>query len=126
MRPGNQEDFFWAFDVSVGTPSQNVSVVFDTGSPDLVVNSANSRLCQTGRCSRYRAYDETKSSRYTWISDTLKASFEVGGGTGSWLRDSIRLADRDVSGFQMGVTNKSSTQVVSRHPVPARRTTTHR
>ena len=96
-------------DLSIGRPAQNLSVVFDTGSSDLVVNGANSDFCRTKSCDDFGAYNLNQSSGYKWLSDELKTNYELGSDYGSWLLDTIAFQGNNLTDFQVGVANKSTT-----------------
>ena len=104
-----QANFFYTVDLNIGQPAQNLSVVFDTGSSDLVVNGANSDFCKKMGCADFGAYDVSRSSGYKWLSDELSTGYELGSDYGSWLLDTIAFQGNNLTNFQLGVANKSTT-----------------
>ncbi|KAF9585103.1 hypothetical protein BGW38_003884 [Lunasporangiospora selenospora] len=59
---GNALDTQWVAAMLLGTPSQEFSVVFDTGSSDLWVSSST---CQSLTCKNLRRFDASKSSSFS-------------------------------------------------------------
>jgi len=79
--------------ISVGTPPQELRVVYDTGSSNLWVNK------QSGLFSPHKHYDDTKSS--TYVKNGTKFNIRYGSGpvSGYYSRDTMHLGDIDVSNY---------------------------
>jgi len=71
----NGTDLQWFGPISVGTPAQNFTVVFDTGSFSLEIPGTS---CST--CSTQRKFDGTKSSTFTDQKKTSVITFGTGVG----------------------------------------------
>merc|ERR1719201_3013485 len=76
--------------VSVGTPPQEVRVIYDTGSSNLWVNK------QSGLFSPHKHYDDTKSSTYVKNGTVFKIQYGSGPVSGYYSEDTIKIADIDV------------------------------
>ena len=102
--------FFYSFNFSIGTPPQNISAMLDTGSRDVVLNSADSLLCKQGHCEN-GAYNASMSSTKAYVADDFHIGYEIGQGNGSWLVDDLRIGDTTMKGFPFGLmTNSTSPQ----------------
>merc|ERR550539_1195978 len=79
--------------ISVGTPPQQLRVVYDTGSSNLWVNK------QTGFLSPHKHYDDTKSSTYVKNGSTFNIRYGSGPVSGFYSQDTIHLGDIDISDY---------------------------
>ena len=61
--------------IGIGTPPQNIHVIFDTGSANLWVTSS---LCQSDACSMHESYDHSKSSTYVANGEEVSVRFGTG------------------------------------------------
>ena len=94
--------------MSIGNPPQNLSAIFDTGSRDFVINSAQSEWCsKQEKCTQNGAYDASKSTTEKHLTDDMTAQYAVGGGNGSWLTDNIHIGDITLQSYQFGLFNFS-------------------
>lgn len=91
----------------MGSPPQNVSAIFDTGSRDLIINSANSDWCKQGKCTQNGAYDPLHSTTEEWFADGMQVRYTVGAGNGSWLTDDIHIGGMTLKDYQFGLMNTS-------------------
>ncbi|KAJ7755367.1 acid protease [Mycena maculata] len=82
-------DLQWFGNITVGTPPQNVSVVFDTGSSTLEFAST---LCAT--CSNQVQFDSKKSSTFVDGGDTSTITFSTGVGVDPVVGDNYQLTLR--------------------------------
>jgi len=79
--------------LSVGTPPQDVRVVYDTGSSNLWVNK------QSGSFSLHKHYDDSKSSTYVKNGTVFKIQYGSGPVSGFYSKDTIHLGDIDVANY---------------------------
>ena len=61
--------------IGIGTPPQDIHVIFDTGSANLWVTSS---LCKSDACSMHESYDHEKSSTYTANGEEVSVRFGTG------------------------------------------------
>ncbi|XP_016976346.2 cathepsin D [Drosophila rhopaloa] len=87
--------------ISMGTPRQNFSVIFDTGSSNTWLPSINCPKSNSA-CQNHRRYDSTRSSSY--IPDGRNFTLRYGSGrvVGYLSRDTLHLAGADLPGLIFG------------------------
>ncbi|KAF9352107.1 hypothetical protein BGX26_010018 [Mortierella sp. AD094] len=91
---GNSLDTQWVAAMLIGTPAQEFSVVFDTGSSDLWVPSTS---CQSSTCSSLRRYNPGKSSTYNQDGRTWSINYA----DNSWVSGVIGVDDITVAGIKI-------------------------
>ncbi|VDC07600.1 unnamed protein product [Peniophora sp. CBMAI 1063] len=79
--------------VSVGTPSQSLDVVLDTGSSDLWFATTACTNCPTGT----PEFDTSKSSSLNTSSQTIRLSYGSGTASGNLLQDTVSLGPYTIS-----------------------------
>ncbi|KAL8659987.1 MAG: hypothetical protein Q9226_000150 [Calogaya cf. arnoldii] len=97
---------YWV-NISVGTPSQQLSVHLDTGSSDLWIPSAVSELCRWNAfvCEAYAgSYDPRQSSSM----EDLQQAFEIGyldhrGVEGTFINETLGIFEMSMDDVQMGL-----------------------
>ncbi|KAF9426954.1 hypothetical protein BGZ76_002530 [Entomortierella beljakovae] len=106
---GNSLDTQWVAALKVGTPPQEFSIVFDTGSSDLWVPSAG---CQSSTCLKLRRYNPGRSSTYQQDGRAWSVSYA----DDSWVSGVLGIDDITVAGitikgqaFGMASVNAGST-----------------
>lgn len=91
--------WFYETNILVGTPPQNVSLVFDTGSSKLWVPGANSTSCLAGNCTHpHSQFDVSKSSTWHWTGSDAHW-----GGYGNIGAETVSYAGQAVDSFQVWV-----------------------
>ncbi|KAL5606171.1 hypothetical protein BROUX41_006062 [Berkeleyomyces rouxiae] len=89
--------------ISVGTPSQSLTVQIDTGSSDLWVPDASLEACQQGKC-ELGSFDSTSSS--TFEETDVPFNITYGDNThasGFYFNDSVTVAGQTLDGLVMGL-----------------------
>ncbi|KAJ7110006.1 acid protease [Mycena epipterygia] len=87
------EDIEWAGQISIGTPAQNFTIDFDTGSSDLWVVSAS---CTSSTCSAKTKFNSTSSS----TSVKQPGSFSIEYGDGSTVSGPVYTVQFSVGGVK--------------------------
>uniref|UniRef100_A0A8D2D8N7 Peptidase A1 domain-containing protein n=1 Tax=Sciurus vulgaris TaxID=55149 RepID=A0A8D2D8N7_SCIVU len=76
--------------IYIGTPPQEFTVVFDTGSSDLWVPSV---YCDSEACEKHRRFDPTKSSTFQNLSQPLFVQYATGMVLGFLGYDTVTVSD---------------------------------
>jgi hypothetical protein len=79
--------------ISVGTPAQDVRVVYDTGSSNLWVNK------QHGLFSRHQHYDHSKSSSYKANGTAFHIEYGSGPVSGVYSTDTIQMGSTQITDY---------------------------
>uniref|UniRef100_A0A8C0H7U4 pepsin A n=1 Tax=Chelonoidis abingdonii TaxID=106734 RepID=A0A8C0H7U4_CHEAB len=74
--------------ISIGTPAQDFTVVFDTGSSNLWVPSV---YCSSAACTNHNRFNPSDSSTYEATSQTLSIQYGNGSMTGILAYDTVQV-----------------------------------
>lgn len=85
--------------VSIGTPGQQFTVIYDTGSSNLWVPSAK---CISKSCSTHNRYDASKSSTYQPDGRKLILPYGSGVCAGTLIADNVNVGGIDLSNATVG------------------------
>nr|AAS72876.1 aspartyl protease [Triatoma infestans] len=85
--------------VTLGTPPQELTVVFDTGSANLWVPLAN---CPSFACIIHNTYDHKQSSTYQPNGKALRINYGTGSITGEMSSDVLQIGDLQVKNQLFG------------------------
>ncbi|NXU25615.1 PEPC protein, partial [Thalassarche chlororhynchos] len=98
---------FYFGEISIGTPPQNFSVLFDTGSSNLWVPST---YCQSPACFNHAKFNPNKSSTFTY--DGQSYTFSYGSGALSVVLgyDTLRIQTITVTNQEFGLSTDEPTQ----------------
>lgn len=89
--------------IAIGTPAQDFTVIFDTGSSNLWVPSSN---CWAVNCWTHATYHASKSSTYVKNGAKLDIQYGSGGVSGYLSEDSVSLAGVPIKGVTFGEMTK--------------------
>ncbi|NXE30319.1 PEPA protein, partial [Ardeotis kori] len=79
--------------ISIGTPPQDFTVVFDTGSSNLWVPSV---YCSSPACSNHKRFNPAASSTYVGTNDSLSIAYGTGSMTGILGYDTVTVSSIEV------------------------------
>lgn len=89
--------------ISIGTPAQEFTVVFDTGSSNLWVPSTK---CTSFACYLHRRYDSSASSTFEKIGKEFQIRYGTGSVEGLVSRDRVTIGGMEIDGQEFGETTK--------------------
>uniref|UniRef100_A0A8D0VAT7 Peptidase A1 domain-containing protein n=1 Tax=Sus scrofa TaxID=9823 RepID=A0A8D0VAT7_PIG len=85
--------------ISIGTPPQQFSVIFDTGSSDLWVPSI---YCQSRACNTHRVFDPFKSTTFRYSGVPIELEYASGMMSGYLGYDTVRISNLIIMGQEFG------------------------
>lgn len=91
--------------IQIGTPPQEFSVIFDTGSSDLWIPGTN---CESMACKSHRKYDSSKSSSYSKDGRPIEIAYGTGSVAGELSKDDIKIAGLTVRNVIFGEARRLS------------------
>ncbi|NXX77794.1 PEPA protein, partial [Urocolius indicus] len=86
--------------ISIGTPGQDFTVIFDTGSSNLWVPSI---YCSSVSCSNHKRFNPNKSSTFVSTNDTVEITYGTGSMTGILGYDTVAVSGIDVTNQIFGL-----------------------
>ena len=89
--------------IELGTPPQEFTVVFDTGSSNLWVPSSK---CTSFACYLHKRYQATMSESYEKVGRPFAIRYGTGSVEGHISRDTLRLGGMEIEGQEFGETIK--------------------
>ncbi|KAM8864428.1 pepsin A-like [Spinachia spinachia] len=96
----NDADLSYYGVISIGTPPQSFSVIFDTGSSNLWVPSV---YCSSQACNNHNKFNPSQSSTFQWGSQTLSIQYGTGSMTGHLAIDNVEVGGITVSKQVFGI-----------------------
>ncbi|XP_068453350.1 pepsin A-like [Clinocottus analis] len=96
----NDADLSYYGVISIGTPPQSFSVIFDTGSSNLWVPSV---YCSSQACNNHRKFNPQQSSTFKWGSQSLSIQYGTGSMTGYLAIDNVEVGGITVSEQVFGI-----------------------
>jgi hypothetical protein len=104
-----QEGFNYFVNFTIGTPPQNVAATFDTGSADLIVNSATSNFCMSANPSPcLQPFNINSSSTAKQVGQGFLDTYETSSYEGNWYSDTVSFGGKSVSNFIFGAADTLS------------------
>uniref|UniRef100_A0A663LYS0 pepsin A n=1 Tax=Athene cunicularia TaxID=194338 RepID=A0A663LYS0_ATHCN len=79
--------------ISIGSPAQEFTVIFDTGSSNLWVPSV---YCSSPACTNHNRFNPADSSTFIGTNDTVEIAYGTGSMTGILGYDTVTVADIEV------------------------------
>ena len=95
----NIKDTQYVGTIGIGTPMQNIRVIFDTGSANLWVTSSE---CNSEACSMHEGYDHTKSDTYEKLGDEVSVRFGTGSIEGFMSKDTFHVGPLEIKAQAFG------------------------
>uniref|UniRef100_A0A8C6TX67 pepsin A n=1 Tax=Neogobius melanostomus TaxID=47308 RepID=A0A8C6TX67_9GOBI len=96
----NDADLSYYGVISIGTPPQSFSVIFDTGSSNLWVPSV---YCSSEACENHKKFNPSLSSTFHWGNQSLSIEYGTGSMTGYLASDNVEVGGIMVRGQVFGV-----------------------
>uniref|UniRef100_A0A8C4NRN2 pepsin A n=1 Tax=Dicentrarchus labrax TaxID=13489 RepID=A0A8C4NRN2_DICLA len=98
----NDADLSYYGVISIGTPPQSFSVIFDTGSSNLWVPSV---YCSSQACENHRRFNPQQSSSFKWGSQPLSIQYGTGSMTGYLASDTVEVGGISVANQVFGISH---------------------
>ncbi|KAF1390570.1 hypothetical protein PFLUV_G00059410 [Perca fluviatilis] len=96
----NDADLSYYGVISIGTPPQSFSVIFDTGSSNLWVPSV---YCSSQACQNHNKFNPQQSSTFKWGSESLSIQYGTGSMTGHLAVDTVEVGGISVANQVFGI-----------------------
>ncbi|KAK5925765.1 hypothetical protein CgunFtcFv8_021397 [Champsocephalus gunnari] len=96
----NDADLSYYGVISIGTPPQSFSVIFDTGSSNLWIPSV---FCSSQACQNHRKFNPHESSTFKWGSKPLSIRYGTGSMTGYLASDTVEVGGISVTNQVFGL-----------------------
>ncbi|KAM7412030.1 hypothetical protein PAMA_021820 [Pampus argenteus] len=96
----NDADLFYYGVVSIGTPPQSFTVIFDTGSSNLWVPSV---YCTSPACENHNKFNPQQSSTLKWNGQSLTIWYGTGSMTGYLASDTVEVGGISVANQVFGL-----------------------
>ncbi|KAM3850939.1 pepsin A-like [Vipera latastei] len=96
----NYMDLEYVGTISIGTPPQQFTVIFDTGSSNLWVPSV---YCSSGACSNHDRFNPQQSSTFQATSQSVSITYGTGSMTGFLGYDTVQVAGIQVTNQIFGL-----------------------
>ncbi|XP_068589485.1 pepsin A-like [Cebidichthys violaceus] len=106
----NDADLSYYGVISIGTPPQSFSVIFDTGSSNLWVPSV---YCSSQACNNHRKFNPQQSSTFHWGDQTLSIQYGTGSMTGHLAIDNVEVGGITVSQQVFGISQTEASFMAS-------------
>lgn len=95
----NFQDVQYYGPITVGTPAQDFTVLFDTGSSNLWL-PLNS--CRSSACKNHNLYNPSQSSTYVENGESISIAYGSGSCSGELVQDTVNLAGAEITKVVFG------------------------
>lgn len=102
------ERFFYAAVVGIGTPPQAVSLLLDTGSSDTWCYTPGSSMSNSQRPMSF--FDPSRSRSFHYNETTFQIQYGIGSVQGRWGTDQFRIGNALVNDLSIGIATSGSSQ----------------
>ncbi|KAM3617845.1 uncharacterized protein V6R79_011905 [Siganus canaliculatus] len=102
----NDADLSYYGVISIGSPPQSFTVIFDTGSSNLWVPSV---YCSSSACENHKRFNPSSSSSFQWNGESLSIQYGTGSITGVLGSDTVEVGGISVSKQVFGLTETEAT-----------------
>ncbi|CAD7975418.1 unnamed protein product [Amoebophrya sp. A25] len=101
----NNNNMMFYGDISIGTPAQNFTVVFDTGSNDLWVPGQH---CPDACCKNHKQFHPRESTTFISTGTGQDLFYGTGAVRARWGVDKVKIGDLEVPWQGVGVTQRET------------------
>ncbi|XP_070823755.1 pepsin A-like [Chaetodon trifascialis] len=101
----NDADLAYYGVVSIGTPPQSFTVIFDTGSSNLWVPSV---YCSSEACENHNQFNPQQSSTFKWGDQSLSIQYGTGSMTGYLGSDTVEVGGISVANQVFGLSQSEA------------------
>ncbi|XP_054266869.1 lysosomal aspartic protease-like [Macrosteles quadrilineatus] len=103
-------DMYYCGDITIGTPPQQFTVQFDTGSADLWVPSLQFCATNSSFCSHHNVYNHNGSVTYIRVGTNFSIQYGKGSTSGFVSKDTVRVMDTSITNQLFGESTKISSE----------------
>ncbi|XP_060931023.1 pepsin A-like [Limanda limanda] len=96
----NDADLSYYGVISIGSPPQSFSVIFDTGSSNLWIPSV---YCSSQACENHKKFIPQQSSTYKWLGQPLSIQYGTGSMTGYLVSDTVQVGGISIANQVFGI-----------------------
>ena len=94
--------------INIGTPSQSIDVIFDTGSSNFWITSSR---CKDPGCLVHKAYDATDSSTHEKVGTRVEVEFGSGMIEGVFCKDTVQFGHLTIPHQEFGEIEKEKGEI---------------
>jgi len=97
--------------IEIGTPAQQIEVIFDTGSSNFWITSSR---CQDPGCLAHKSYDATLSTTHEKIGTRVEVEFGSGLIEGVFCKDTVRIGQVTIPQQEFGEIEKEQGEIFTK------------
>ncbi|CAB1428657.1 unnamed protein product [Pleuronectes platessa] len=106
----NDADLAYYGVISIGTPPQSFSVIFDTGSSNLWIPSV---YCSSQACENHKKFNPQQSSTFKWGNQPLSIQYGTGSMTGYLASDTVQVGGISIANQVFGISQTEAAFMAS-------------